>query len=187
MTQCILFGCILSATDPVAVVALLKELGARLEFNLFIGVKFICTAFCMWVCVWVGGVSSCVVFALLWNRNTFTFHLSCLTLFLSFHPRPPFLSPPLLSPPLPPSPLLSRSRGSLLPPPFRLYSINLFSEELATTIEGESLLNDGTAVVLFTILLKNLENVYSFQPVLNGGDITYLAIRLSLGPLDELL
>ena len=29
MTQCILFGCILSATDPVAVVALLKELGAR--------------------------------------------------------------------------------------------------------------------------------------------------------------
>ena len=39
MTQCILFGCILSATDPVAVVALLKELGARLEFNLFIGVK----------------------------------------------------------------------------------------------------------------------------------------------------
>ena len=94
---------------------------------------------------------------------------------------------PLLSPPLPPSPLLSRSRGSLLPPPFRLFSINLFSEELATTIEGESLLNDGTAVVLFTILLKNLENVYSFQPVLNGGDITYLAIRLSLGPFDEIL
>jgi hypothetical protein len=32
-----------------------------------------------------------------------------------------------------------------------------------------------------------LENVYSFLPVLNGGDITYLAIRLSLGPFDELL
>eukprot|EP00947_MAST-08B_sp_MAST-8B-sp1_P005099 g5099.t1 len=54
------------------------------------------------------------------------------------------------------------------------------SEELATTIEGESLLNDGTAVVLFTILVKNLVRTYESQPPLGGGDVVALAARLSL-------
>ena len=34
--EALTLGCVLSATDPVAVVALLKELGASIQFNLLV-------------------------------------------------------------------------------------------------------------------------------------------------------
>ena len=35
-------GCVLSATDPVAVVALLKELGASVHFNILVEGESLC-------------------------------------------------------------------------------------------------------------------------------------------------
>ena len=50
------------------------------------------------------------------------------------------------------------------------------SKRLATMIEGESLLNDGTAMVLFLVILEIVEG----KPVV-AGDVIITSLRLSLG------
>ena len=49
-------------------------------------------------------------------------------------------------------------------------------ERLATLIEGESLLNDGTAIVVFTVFSKFL-----FHNCCSGGEVIIWAARLSIG------
>jgi len=50
------------------------------------------------------------------------------------------------------------------------------SKKLATLIEGESLLNDGTAMVIFLVLLEMVEGEH-----LTAGDIVVMFCRLSFG------
>eukprot|EP00352_Strombidinopsis_acuminata_P001357 CAMPEP_0176347600 /NCGR_PEP_ID=MMETSP0126-20121128/7188_1 /TAXON_ID=141414 ORGANISM="Strombidinopsis acuminatum, Strain SPMC142" /NCGR_SAMPLE_ID=MMETSP0126 /ASSEMBLY_ACC=CAM_ASM_000229 /LENGTH=254 /DNA_ID=CAMNT_0017695875 /DNA_START=564 /DNA_END=1328 /DNA_ORIENTATION=- len=50
------------------------------------------------------------------------------------------------------------------------------SRRLATLIEGESLLNDGTAMVVFLVVLKIVEGYE-----MSGGDMVLMFIRLSVG------
>merc|ERR1719334_316961 len=50
------------------------------------------------------------------------------------------------------------------------------SKRLATLIEGESLLNDGTAFVLFVVLVKIVEGVH-----LSSGDIVGMFCKLVFG------
>lgn len=57
------------------------------------------------------------------------------------------------------------------------------SKRITTMIEGESLLNDGTAMVLFLILLQVVESMTPDSGVatLSGGDMFIKFIRLSGG------
>lgn len=50
------------------------------------------------------------------------------------------------------------------------------SKRLATVIEGESLLNDGTAMVIFLVLLDIVEG-----NDIGAGEIFFKFVRLSLG------
>lgn len=50
------------------------------------------------------------------------------------------------------------------------------SKRLATIIEGESLLNDGTAMVVFLVLIDMVEGLH-----LTAGEVIFMFIRLSFG------
>ena len=54
-------------------------------------------------------------------------------------------------------------------------------EELATTIEGESLLNDGSAFVLFVVFKQNVEKLINQEDPLSAGEVIGLLFRLALG------
>ncbi|XP_014671188.1 PREDICTED: sodium/hydrogen exchanger 10-like [Priapulus caudatus] len=52
------------------------------------------------------------------------------------------------------------------------------SKQLATTIEGESLLNDGAAIVMFNVLLEMADPM---KPTMGAGDIVLKFVRIAIG------
>ncbi|PQP32696.1 sodium:proton antiporter, partial [Desulfobacteraceae bacterium SEEP-SAG10] len=74
--------------------------------------------------------------------------------------------------------------GALISPTDPVSVLSLFKkvgapEDLKTIVEGESLFNDATGVVLFTILLKALLEGQGF----GFGQAVYEFVKVSLGGL----